>query len=92
MNNNNSGNTGTVFTLPATPIVVTPQQVPVLNNGQWITFNFGPICSEINSESCSENEKVSEGCTCKKCKEFNKYAEPPKDGKDFICYGCRMSW
>lgn len=39
-----------------------------------------------------EKKKDSDGCTCKKCKEYYQYAEPNQDDGTLICYGCRMVW
>jgi len=37
-------------------------------------------------------KEKSEGCTCKKCNEFNAYAEANQPDDTFICYGCRVTW
>lgn len=39
-----------------------------------------------------KKKEVSDGCFCKKCKEFYQYAEPNQDDDTLICYGCRMRW
>lgn len=39
-----------------------------------------------------EKKEKSDGCSCKKCKEFYQYAEPNQDDGTLICYGCRMVW
>lgn len=39
-----------------------------------------------------KKKKDSDGCTCKKCKEFYQYAEPNQEDGSLICYGCRMVW
>lgn len=39
-----------------------------------------------------KKKKDSDGCTCRKCKEFFPYAEPNQDDGTLICYGCRMVW
>jgi len=39
-----------------------------------------------------EKKEKSDGCTCKKCKEFYQYAEPNQEDGTLICYGCRMVW
>ncbi len=36
-----------------------------------------------------EDLPKSNGCSCKKCKEFNEYAEPNMPDKTFMCYACR---
>lgn len=35
-------------------------------------------------------QKKSDGCFCKKCKEFYPYAEPNQQDGTLICYGCRL--
>lgn len=32
---------------------------------------------------------ITNGMSCKKCREFNEYAEPNQDDKTFKCYKCR---
>jgi hypothetical protein len=39
-----------------------------------------------------EKKKKSDGCSCRKCKEYYQYAEPNQDDGTLICYGCRMVW
>jgi len=39
-----------------------------------------------------EKKEKSDGCTCRKCKEYYQYAEPNQDDGTLICYGCRMVW
>lgn len=48
------------------------------DNGQLV-FPIIPI----------EKPKKSNGCTCIKCNEFNKYAEPNQTDGTFKCYYCR---
>jgi hypothetical protein len=36
-----------------------------------------------------DTQEKSKGCSCKKCKEFNEYAEPNMPDKTFMCYACR---
>lgn len=52
-------------------------------------ISFGDIEWAVPVE---EKEEVSDGCFCKKCKEYYQYAEPNQDDGTLICYGCRMSW
>jgi hypothetical protein len=40
----------------------------------------------------AEKKEISDGCTCRKCKEYYQYAEPNQDDGTLICYGCRMVW
>ena len=44
---------------------------------------------ELETESVAAKEVISEGCACKKCKNFNEFAEPNQPDKTFICYACR---
>lgn len=39
-----------------------------------------------------ESKEKSDGCFCKKCKEYYQYAEPNQEDKTLICYSCRTSW
>lgn len=39
-----------------------------------------------------EKEKKSDGCSCKKCKEFFEYAEPNQEDGTLICWACRHGY
>ena len=39
-----------------------------------------------------EKKRKSDGCSCRKCKEYYQYAEPNQDDGTLICYGCRIVW
>lgn len=59
-----------------------------------ITFTGGQITfDDIDlAVPVDENKEISDGCFCKKCKEYYQYAEPNQDDGTLICYGCRMVW
>ncbi len=68
-------------------------------NGSFITYTIpnvwiGPITINPPEEPIPETKKSakSDGCTCKKCKEFYPYAEPNQEDGTLICYGCRNRW
>ncbi len=52
-------------------------------------ISFGDIEWAVPVEEKIVN---SDGCFCKKCKEFYQYAEPNQTDGTLICYGCRMVW
>jgi len=52
-------------------------------------ISFDDIDLAVPVEEKKEN---SDGCTCRKCKEFYPYAEPNQDDGTLVCYGCRMVW
>lgn len=76
------------------------------SNGQWITVPavtsgtiiWSPGTTQITFDDIDlavpvdEKKEFSDGCTCKKCKEYYQYAEPNQDDGTLICYGCRMVW
>lgn len=78
------------------------------NGGQWVTagacsggtiiVTTGTGAGQISFDDIDlavpvdEKEEISDGCTCKKCKEYYQYAEPNQDDGTLICYGCRMVW
>lgn len=39
-----------------------------------------------------EKKKKSDGCSCKKCKEFFEYAEPNQEDGTLICWACRHGY
>lgn len=65
----------------------------------WITAPLGiwntwttpadPQFSGIDLAAEPEKKKHSDGCACKKCKEYFPYAEPNQDDGSLICYACR---
>jgi hypothetical protein len=78
------------------------------SNGNWISVSPGQIFTitiptganwpqmslpDIDlAVPVEEKKKDSDGCTCKKCKEYYQYAEPNQQDGTLICYGCRMVW
>ena len=70
--------------------------------GQWITVNVpnwvvqttAPVANvlDFTEDFVIETKKFSDGCTCKKCREFFPYAEPNQKDGTLVCYGCRMTW
>ena len=73
-------------------ITVTPGQVftiTVPSGSSWPQISFDDIDLAVPVE---EKKKDSDGCTCKKCKEYYQYAEPNQEDGTLICYGCRMVW
>jgi len=85
--NSNSGNNGT-------PIVWNG----ILSGGnittyvpQWITVPI-PIPVPAGAVSATEKKKDSDGCTCKKCKEFFEFAEPNQEDGTLVCWSCRHGW
>lgn len=64
------------------------------STGGTIIFSGGQISFDDIDLAVPVDEKKenSDGCTCKKCKEYYQYAEPNQDDGTLICYGCRMVW
>lgn len=55
---------------------------------QWITLT-GDLSG---SSSPTVVAKVRAGCSCKKCDDFNEYAEPNQKDGTFICFSCRRGF
>ena len=74
--------------------------IPITQAGTWvggtITWNPGttvpPQQIDLDLAVPVEKKKVSDGCTCKKCREFYPYAEANQEDGSMVCYGCRMTW
>jgi hypothetical protein len=78
--------------------------VPTTNipQGQWYTVTIPYPVQQVlpgmhqtvqaEETKAEEKKKDSDGCTCKKCKEFFPYAEPNQEDGTLVCYGCRMHW
>src|SRR6185369_6632012 len=105
--NNNSNNNcagGTVVTtgsggngqwITATPGKQYTITIPsTCSTSGTIIFSGGKISfDDIDlAVPVDENKEFSDGCVCKKCKEYYQYAEPNQDDGTLICYGCRMVW
>lgn len=93
-----TGSNGNVpFPLYIAPISATPSPWNIthtgttpINNGVTIPLPFsldGDVCT-----SAPAAKKKSDGCNCKKCKEFYPYAEPNQEDGTLICYQCRVVW
>jgi hypothetical protein len=54
--------------------------------GQVITS--APIQLDLPIE-CDSPSKKPEGATCKRCEEFNEFAESNQEDNTFLCYRCR---
>lgn len=65
----------------------------VSNAPQVFTFTYSGatrIGGTVQEFADPEEKKPeSKGCLCKKCNDFNEYAEPNQEDGTFICYGCR---
>lgn len=73
------------------------------SNGQqtfsWVTVipKF-PIQRNLNIINLDGIKKLvkkvndKDGCDCKKCGEYNEYAESNQSDGSFICCKCRMGW
>lgn len=78
---NNSGN-----------IYIDPNSIwsiQVNTGGTWQTIAVPATPVEQITLDLPETKKKSEGCSCKKCKEFYPYAEPNQLDGTLICYACR---
>jgi hypothetical protein len=77
--------------------ITIPSGGGVCSTGGTITLSTG-ACPQISFDDIDlavpveEKKKDSDGCNCKKCREFFPYAEPNQDDGTLICYGCRMVW
>lgn len=77
-------------------IVNIPNWITVPIN-QWNTVTPAPAPADpivpqfigIDLATEPEKKKHSDGCACKKCKEYFPYAEPNQDDGSLICYACR---
>lgn len=76
-----AGNTGVCST--GGNLVLTPG----IGTCPQISFDDIDLAVPVN-----EKKEISDGCTCRKCKEYYQYAEPNQDDGTLICYGCRMVW
>jgi hypothetical protein len=72
----------------------------VPNNPQWISVTYTPVTPGQQytitgidlAVPVAEKKKKSEGCSCKKCKEFYQYAEPNQEDGTLICWACRHGY
>lgn len=66
-------------------------------NTWTITVNptiYNPATYPVNPPETPPEppKKKSEGCACKKCKEFYNFAEPNQDDGTLICWSCRHGY
>lgn len=81
INNNYYNNT---ITIPVNTGSYTTQwiSIPAVGTGYYQIFVSGDL-------SGPAPVKKSAGCSCKRCKDFNEYAEVNQPDNTFICYTCR---
>lgn len=76
----------------AIPIVAPTNVWSYSISSSYGTNWLGGIDYDSASTPPAAKVKKSVGCTCKKCKTFNEYAEANQPDDTFICYGCRVKW
>lgn len=97
---NNSGNNGNTIFIGGGGgggggnITFVPTQNP-----QWITISVPTGTGQQYTIDgidwavpVDEKKNKSEGCSCKKCKEFFEYAEPNQEDGTLICWACRHGY
>ena len=47
------------------------------------------ITDRLNEVSTSIKNNSGAGCTCRKCDNYNEYAEPNQVDGTFLCFSCR---
>jgi hypothetical protein len=78
----------TIYYIPSTTITGGPGQVVVSTPGGGSQYGwYYPIA--VPETPTEPTQEKSKGCHCKKCKDFNEYAEPNCDDGTFICFACR---
>lgn len=87
--NTATASNGTVWVVPGQTYQVTIGGTGGGGGGGFGQISFDDIDLAVPVD---EKKKDSDGCTCKKCKEFYQYAEPNQEDGTLICYGCRMVW
>jgi len=93
---NGSSSGGQTITIPTTNAMI--PGIVWVTPGQTYTGGGGAGAGQITFDDIDlavpveEKKEISDGCTCKKCKEFYPYAEPNQNDNTLICYGCRMVW
>src|SRR5271157_3919359 len=73
-------------------ITATPGQWITISLPQWVTTPTISNLLDLPEDIAEVKAKKSDGCTCKKCREFYPYAEPNQKDGTLVCYGCRMIW
>lgn len=53
---------------------------------QWVSLTSDVVFTAVPAK------KKELGCKCKRCEDFNEYAEPNQEDGTFICYGCRRGF
>lgn len=76
------------------PIIIQAQpSIPVQQVLNWtpgvITWN---LTGDVSGDAPTPVKKKEPGCKCKRCEDFNEYAEPNQKDGTFICYGCRRGF
>lgn len=76
--------------------------IPTGNNGGWYTITTTsqqqqsqqiiPLSGDFMGPPVTENKKNSDGCVCKKCKEFFEYAESNQPDGSLICWACKHGY
>jgi len=72
--------------------------VPITTTTAAGTYSSGTITwapgsiFDIDLILGDEKEEKSDGCFCKKCKEFFEYAEPNQEDGTLICWACRHGY
>lgn len=66
------------------------------STGGTIIFQTGTgACPQIDIDwavPVEEKKENSDGCSCKKCKEFFEFAEPNQEDGTLICWACRHGY
>lgn len=65
---------------------------PIIYNNTQTNTGWIPITPTSPPPPIEEKKEKSEGCTCKKCREFFEYAEPNQDDGTMICWACRHGY
>lgn len=81
------------------PVYLPPSTytVPTGAGGSYVIYTvgqgfvFGGSVSG-STETTQVVAKKDPGCRCRKCKEFNEYAEPNQEDGSFLCYTCRKGY
>lgn len=58
-------------------------------------FEYPFEMEKVSEETKPKTEQQScgaDGCWCKKCNDFYKYAEPNQEDGTLICWSCRQIW
>lgn len=85
---------GTITWYPAYPTATVPGQTYtiVVGGGGGGGGGANPFIGIDLAVPVEEKKKKSDGCSCKKCKEFFEYAEPNQEDGTLICWACRHGY